>query len=125
MPMERNGWVIVVECGPPWSKREEPAISLRTLIQTRHRPDRYVPSIFFDTMPSAPSWHAWANMVSHLHNALVKQDACLGVGQQWRQRSLPVQEREIAKILGIMFDQVEGVEDRGSSGLATGQLFEP
>jgi hypothetical protein len=32
----------------------------RTLIQTRHGPDRYAPSIFFDTMPSAPSWHAWA-----------------------------------------------------------------
>src|SRR5262249_6749780 len=28
---------------------------LRTLIQTRHGPDRYVPSSFFDTMPSAPS----------------------------------------------------------------------
>jgi hypothetical protein len=26
---------------------------LRTLIQTEHRPDRYVPSIFFETMPSA------------------------------------------------------------------------
>jgi hypothetical protein len=28
---------------------------LRTLIQTRHGPDRYVPSTLFDTMPSAPS----------------------------------------------------------------------
>jgi hypothetical protein len=27
---------------------------LRTLMQTRHGPDRYVLSIFFDTMPSAP-----------------------------------------------------------------------
>jgi hypothetical protein len=25
------------------------------LIQTRHGPDRYVPLIFFDAMPSAPS----------------------------------------------------------------------
>jgi hypothetical protein len=35
------------------------------LIQTRHGPDCYVPSIFFDTMPSAPSRHAWANTVGH------------------------------------------------------------
>jgi hypothetical protein len=37
---------------------------LRTLIQTRHGPDWYVLSIRFDTMPSAPSRHAWANTVA-------------------------------------------------------------
>jgi hypothetical protein len=31
---------------------------------------------------------------------------------------LPVQEREIAQILAIMFDQVEGVEDRGSNNFS-------
>jgi hypothetical protein len=54
-------------------------------------------------------------------NVFVRQDVCLGVAQQPLQRSLPAQEREIAQILAIMLDQVEGVEDRGSSGLPTGQ----
>jgi hypothetical protein len=56
---------------------------LPTLIQTRHGPDRYVPSIFFDTMPSAPRRHAWAN-----GDVLVQQDAGLGIAQQARQHGL-------------------------------------
>jgi hypothetical protein len=36
---------------------------LRTLIQARDGPDRYVPSTFLETMPSAPSRHAWAKAV--------------------------------------------------------------
>jgi hypothetical protein len=38
---------------------------------------------------------------------------------------LSVQEWEITQILAILLDQVEGVEDRGSGGLTTGQLLEP
>jgi hypothetical protein len=37
-------------------------------------------------------------------------DASLGLAQQSRQRSLPIQERETAQVLAIMLDQVEGVE---------------
>ena len=55
----------------------------------------------------------------------VEQDARFGLAHQPRPRSLPVQEREITRILAIMLDQVEGVEDRGSSGLTTRQLLEP
>jgi hypothetical protein len=40
-------------------------------------------------------------------------------------RASASQEREIAQILAIMLDQIEGVEDRGSSGLTTGQLIKP
>lgn len=42
-------------------------------------------------------------------------DACMAL----------LQEGEIAQILALMLDQVEGAEDRGSSGLTTGQLLEP
>jgi hypothetical protein len=52
-----------------------------------------------------------------LGDVFVQQDASLGIAQQARQRSLPVQEWDIAQILAIMLDQVEGVEDCGSSGL--------
>jgi hypothetical protein len=45
--------------------------------------------------------------------------------QQLRQRSLPIQERAMAQILTIMLDKIEGLEDRGSSGLRAGQLLEP
>jgi hypothetical protein len=58
-------------------------------------------------------------------NMFIKQYASLSIVQQPRQRSLPAQEWEIAQILAIMFDQVEGIEDCGSSGLTTGQLLEP
>jgi hypothetical protein len=58
-------------------------------------------------------------------NMSVKQDANLSVAQEPRQRSLPVQEREIAQILAIMLDQVEGLEDRCSSRLSAAQLLEP
>jgi hypothetical protein len=37
---------------------------------------------------------------------------------------LPVQERKLTQILAIVLDKVEGIEDRGSSSLATGQLLE-
>jgi hypothetical protein len=55
----------------------------------------------------------------------VQQDADLGIAQQARQRGLAVEERQIAQILAIMLDQVERVEDRGSSGLTMGQVLEP
>jgi hypothetical protein len=58
-------------------------------------------------------------------NVLVKQDASLSIAQQARERSLSVQERESAQILAIMLDKVEGVENRGSGGITTGQLLEP
>jgi hypothetical protein len=47
---------------------------LRTLIQTPHGPDRYVPSIFFDTMPSAPSRHARAKTSPREDNRAVLRD---------------------------------------------------
>jgi hypothetical protein len=37
---------------------------LRTLIQTRHGPDRHVPSTFFYRMPSAPSRLACAKTIA-------------------------------------------------------------
>jgi hypothetical protein len=49
----------------------------------------------------------------------------LGSAQEAHQRGLPVQEWEIAQIFASMLDQVEGVVDRGSSGLPMGQLLEP
>jgi hypothetical protein len=52
------------------------------------------------------------------------QDARLGLARQPRQRRLSVEEWEIAQILAVRLDQVEGVEDRGSSGLTTAQLLE-
>jgi hypothetical protein len=87
---------------------------LRTLIQTRQGPDRYVLSTFFDMMPSAPSRQACARPI--LGDVLVQQDAGLAAAQPSRQRSLAVEERKITQILAIMLDQVEGAEDRGSSG---------
>jgi hypothetical protein len=60
-----------------------------------------------------------------LGDVFVQQDACLSIAQQPRQRRLPVEKREIAQILAIMLDNVEGIEDLGSSGLTTGQLLEP
>jgi hypothetical protein len=55
---------------------------------------------------------------------LAEQDARFSLAQQPHERSLPVQEWEIAQILAIMLDQVARVEDRGSSGLPTGQLLD-
>jgi hypothetical protein len=49
----------------------------------------------------------------------------VGVAQQPRQRILPDQERQISKILAVILDQVEGVEDCGPCRLTTGQLLEP
>jgi hypothetical protein len=40
----------------------------------------------------------------------VQQDATLGIAQQARQCRFAVQERQIAQILAIMLDKVEGVE---------------
>jgi hypothetical protein len=48
----------------------------------------------------------------------------LGIAQQPRQRSLAVKEREIAHILAVVLDQVEGIEDCSSSALPMGQLLE-
>jgi hypothetical protein len=67
-------------------------------------------------MPSAPKL---ARMGEHgrpiLGDVFVQQDACLGLAQQSRKRRLAVEEWEIAQIPAIMFDQIEGIEDRGSS----------
>jgi hypothetical protein len=52
---------------------------LRTLIQTGHGPDRYVPSIFFGMMPSAPSRHDDRPIFG---NVLVKQDPSLSIAPQ-------------------------------------------
>ena len=51
-----------------------------------------------------------------LRNVFVEQDACLGIAQQSRQRGLAIEEREIAEILAVVLDQVEGIEDRGTRG---------
>jgi hypothetical protein len=64
-------------------------------------------------------------VVAILCEVLVEQDAGLGIAQQPRQRSLPVEERETAKILAIMFDQVECIDDRGVRCLSSAQLVEP
>jgi hypothetical protein len=58
-----------------------------------------------------------------LSDVLVQQDAGFDIAQQARQRSLAVEERTL--ILAIALDQVERVEDCGSSGFSTGQLLEP
>jgi hypothetical protein len=55
-------------------------------------------------------------------NVFVKQDASLSIAQQACQRGLAFEERATAQILAITLDQVEGVEDRSSSGLSMGQL---
>jgi hypothetical protein len=60
-----------------------------------------------------------------LGDVFVNQDVTLSIEQQPRQRGLAFMKRVIAQIVAIMLDQVEGVEDRGSSGLPTGQLLEP
>jgi hypothetical protein len=57
-------------------------------------------------------------------NVFIKQDASLSIAQQPRQRSLPAQEWKITQILAVMLDNVEGVEDRSSSGLPMEQLLE-
>jgi hypothetical protein len=60
-----------------------------------------------------------------LGNVFIEQDARLGIAQQPRQRCLAVEERAIAHVLAVMLDEVEGVEDCGSSALPMGQLLEP
>jgi hypothetical protein len=62
-------------------------------------------------MPSARSWHAWANTVGLPASV-----------SRTRLRSFPVQEWEIAQSLAIMFDQVEGMQDPGSRGRPSAQF---
>src|SRR6266436_5730496 len=52
-----------------------------------------------------------------------EQDAGLGLAQQPRQRRLSAQEWEIAQILAIVLDQVEGVEDGRTRGLPSAQIL--
>src|SRR5215470_12510028 len=79
----------------------------------RARTDRYVPSTFFETIPSAPRRQAWAKTIGAvLRNVFIEQNASLGTAQQSRQRGLAVQERAIAQTLAIGLDQVESIEDR-------------
>jgi len=47
----------------------------------------------------------------------VENDARLGVAQQPRQRGLAVKEWEIAKILAIVLDQIEGIDARAMRSL--------
>jgi hypothetical protein len=78
---------------------------LRTLIQTRHGPDRYVPSTFLrhDALGPNP-----ARMGEHgrtiLGDVFVEQDASLSIAQETRQSCLAVEKREVALILAIMLD---------------------
>ncbi len=55
-----------------------------------------------------------------LGDVFVKQDARFSIAQQSRQSCFAFEKREIAQIFAVMLDQVEGVEDRASSGLTTG-----
>ena len=48
-------------------------------------------------------------------DVFVKPDASLSIAQQTRQRSLAVEKRATTQILAIMLNQVEGIEDRGST----------
>jgi hypothetical protein len=89
---------------------------LRTLIQTRQGTDRYVLSTFFENALGTKPASVRKNGRPILGDVLVQQDAGLAAAQQSRQRSLAVEERKITQILAIKLDQVEGAEDRGSSG---------
>jgi hypothetical protein len=60
-----------------------------------------------------------------LGDVFLQQDAGLGIAQQARQGGLAVEEWAIAHILAIMLDQVEGIEDRGSSGLSRPARAQP
>jgi hypothetical protein len=51
-------------------------------------------------MPSAPSWHAWAN----LGDAFVQQEAGLGIAEQPREHGFAFEKREVAQILPIKLD---------------------
>jgi len=72
-----------------------------------------------------PSWKAAlgtkpTGVLKHcrtiLGNVFVEQDAHAAIAQQSRQRRLAVEDEEIAQILAIMRDQVEGIRDRGTRG---------
>src|SRR5262249_27440319 len=52
------------------------------------------------------------------------ENASLGVAQKARQRILAVEEWEIAHILAVMLDEVEGIEDRGIGSLPSAQPVE-
>jgi hypothetical protein len=60
-----------------------------------------------------------------LRDVFIELDASLGIAQQPRQRSLAIKKRATAQILAIKLDQVERIEDCGSSGRSTGQLLKP
>jgi hypothetical protein len=45
---------------------------LWTLIRTRHEPDRYLPSTFFDTVPLAPSRQACAKTIGAVFDEFVE-----------------------------------------------------
>jgi hypothetical protein len=96
------------------------------LIQTGHGPDRYVPSTFFDTMPSAPSQQACSNTEGPSPAIMfVEQDARLDTAQQPRQSALPVEKWAVVQILAVVLDQIEGTEHGGPRGLTLAQFIEP
>jgi len=60
-----------------------------------------------------------------LGNVFVEQDARLSIAQQPRQGGFAVEERAIPQILAVVFDKVEGVEDRLMRGVPSAQILEP
>jgi hypothetical protein len=82
------------------------------LFQTAHGPDRYVHPLGDDGLGAKPA-SMGENDMAILDNVFVEQNASLGIAQQACQRRLAVEKREIAQILTVMLDQIEGIEDRG------------
>jgi hypothetical protein len=74
--------------------------ALRTLTPTRHGLDRYVPSIFLDTIVLSAE-PAGVREDSRPVLGSLNMMPGLGIAQQAHQRSLPVQEWEIARACSI------------------------
>jgi hypothetical protein len=78
----------------------------RTLIQTRHGPDRYIPSTFFDTMPSAPSRHAWASTVGPSSAICSLSGMQSRIAEETRQSWLTFEKWMVPQILSIALNQI-------------------
>jgi hypothetical protein len=80
------------------SRRAAMLAGLRTLIQTLYGPERPVLSIRFETMPSTPSRHAWANAVSR------SSTMCwLSTTAKWPCWDFPLGHQATAKRSGTSF----------------------
>jgi hypothetical protein len=98
---------------------------LRTLIQTgTGRFDTGIDLLRHDALGAEPASIREDGRVIP-GKVSVEKDAPLRSRAADAARAGSVQEWEIAQILAIVLDQIEGVEDRGSSGLSPGQLLEP